>query len=242
MPQRSASRVTAKRLIALASLGALVYLISPARSYTLYIAAQPMGDQRFYVVTNSGRGSFHGRDVNRVDERFVLADRETRILLDPAQIQWFGSLSVTVYHPEYFYEIVEVEGGLFSRSATIEPISWSKALSQSPGWALASPPMGERNDAFLSARKAHRLILLSDVHYHLRALSTHYLDLYLRGGVDESLRRSIDEALRIVPLLEAGLRGDPDFTNKNAAFRDEQINEIHASVEDIRSRTSEENR
>ena len=64
------------------------------------------------TLARSGRGSFHGRDVNLVDERFVQANQKTRITLDPGQVQWFGSLSASLYHPEYFFETVGVEGGL----------------------------------------------------------------------------------------------------------------------------------
>ena len=101
--------------------------------------------------------------------------------------------------------------------------------------------MNDRTEAFLSARMAHRVILLSDVHYHVKALSTHYLDLYARDGIDVSLRKSVEEVSRIVPLLESGLHGDPAFGKQNVAYHDEQIGEIRESLVDIRPRTSETN-
>jgi len=227
-----------KWIIALVVLGALLYLVSPPRSYWVYIEAEPVGDQRFYLVTKSGRGSFHGRDVNHVDKRFVLPNQKQRITLDSDQTQWFGSLSVNLFHPEYFYEIVSVEGWLFGRSVTMKPTAWSTALSNSPSWLLEYPQMKDRSEAFIAARQAHRVILLSDVHYQLVALSTHYLDLYMSGGVTEPLRRSIDAASRIVPLLESGLYGEFAFGVRNVEFHKQKLSEIHKALEDVRRRTA----
>lgn len=80
------------------------------------------------------------------------------------------------------------------------------------------------------------MILLSDVHYQLGALSTQYLDLYMLGGVTEPLRKSINTASRIVPVLEWGLYSDPAFESRDVAFTTQQISEIHKSLEDIRHR------
>lgn len=131
-----------------------------------------------------------------------------------------------------------MDGWPFHRSVTVKPIAWATALSNAPGWLHKYPQMKDRSEAFIAARQAHRVILLSDVHYQLGALSAQYLDLYMRGGANAPLRRSINAASQIVPLLESGLYRDPAFEVRDVAFTKQQISEIHKSLEDIKQRTA----
>ena len=129
-----------------------VYIVSPPLSLTIEITANPQGIQEFYVVTRSSVPGFHGRDVNTIDKRMVSVNTKTKIPLN-MQTHWFGLISTTINHPEYFWDVKSTNNSYFLPKAEYTPAAWADTLSNSPRWITQAISLDQSPEEFEAEKK-----------------------------------------------------------------------------------------
>jgi len=218
---------------------AAIYIVSPPRSLTIEITANPQGIQEFYVVTRSSVAGFHGRDVKTLDRRMVAVNRKTKIPLN-FRTHWFGLISTTLYHPEYFGENESTNNKYFLPKATYTPVAWVNALSNTPRWVTQAISLEQSPQEYEAEKKrlgaefdSHQAIHVSHVHFHINSMSSELLDNFLRTNSMDSTRKSVETLDFIVKEFDEGMLDESISTAGITAHAQEQIAEIHAALDKI---------
>ncbi len=137
----------------------LIYFFSPPRNLIIQINAKPQGVEEFYVEITSSKANFHGTTVKNVAKQLVPSNQKINIPLDRNKTLWFGRLMVSVYHPEYYQEMVSASNNYMLPSATLSPTTWMKILSSEE--KLLS------QQVYRSGVLSYQDIPMSHINYHL---------------------------------------------------------------------------
>lgn len=218
---------------------ASIYIVSPPLSLTIEIIAKPQGIQEFYVVTKSSVPGFHGRDVKTIDKRMVLANKKTKIPLS-LQTHWFGLITTTIYHPEYFWELEETSNRFFMPKVQLNPTAWIDAFSKSPRWVTQAPSMNQPSEKYHAEMKiwgagidSHQIIHMSHVHFHINSMNTEFLKVFMRTKETDKLQKSIGVLDIIVKEFDDGMLEESIATFGPSEYVQKQIDETHAALGEI---------
>ena len=216
-----------------------IYIVSPPHSLTIRISAEPQGIQEFYVVTRSSVPGFHGRNVSTIDKRMVPANRKTKIPLN-FQTHWFGLISTTMYHPEYFSESQSATNNYVLPETNYTPAAWKDALSNRPRWVIQSISMSQSPESYEAEKKrlgdefdSHQAIHMSHVHFHINSINSEYLDIFLRTNSIDRVQKSVELLDIVVKEFDDGMLEASIPTFGPTEYVQKQIDETHAALNEI---------
>ena len=212
---------------------ALLYYFSPPRHFVIHIDAKPRGVEEFYVEITSSRANFHGRTVKYVAKQVVPPNQKTAILLNRKKLLWFGNVSAKIHHPEYFWETEGPNNNYFLPKLKITPIAWTDVLANSPRWELEYASYENRTDQYLAAKLTHRIINMSDVHFHISSMNNRFLDPYIQKIDAIKLRKSIEVLNRIVQEFDVGMLEESNPYLGPSEWVQKHIDETHSALAEI---------
>ncbi len=205
------------------------YLISPPRNVTIKINANPVGVQKFYLEIHSSRPNWHGSTVKKVFQGPVKINQKVTVSLDQQKILWFGRISASIHHPEYYQEMTSTNNSYIFPNIVVSPTAWSELL--------ASNEKLIAQQVYQPDVLAYRDIPMSQLNYHLWFVKEKITDLYKKNTNEKSMQKSIDIMISntsdyINGMLEENV-GDYGETKEMRNKIEEShilINEIHKKI------------